>query len=289
MRLRTLAPAKINVCLFLGPTREDGRHELVTVMQSISLADRVTAEVLNGDPVADEVVNPTVDAGPQDLALRALGELRRQGLLLAPVRVTIDKRIPVAGGMAGGSADAGAALRLAARLAGGVPRDVVHEAAARLGADVPAQVRPGRVLATGAGERLERVPGTPPYAVLVVPDPEGLPTADVFREADRLGLPRDAAGLQEALAAVRAGLPDLPDDLCVNELEPAALSLRPELGERLDALRDAGADVALVSGSGPTVLGLFRDEHAARTARATFPDGVLASPVGPDVGEIFAA
>lgn len=289
MRLRTLAPAKINVCLFLGPVRySDGRHELVTVMQSLSLADRVTAELREEDAVHDEVVNPAVTGSP-DLALSALEELRAQGVLLPPLRLTVDKRIPVAGGMAGGSADAGAALRLAARIAGGVPADVLHEVAARLGADVPAQVRPGRVLATGAGERVERVPGTPPYCVLVVPDEEGLSTADVFREADRLGAARNAEGLQDALARVRDALPDLPDELCVNELEPAALSLRPRLGARLDALRDAGADVALVSGSGPTVAGMFRDERTAREARERFDGSVIATPVGPDAGEVLAA
>lgn len=289
MRLRTLAPAKINVCLFLGPTRPaDGRHELVTVLQSVGLADRVLVELADEDATADEVVNPAV-TGTRDLALRALDELRSQGVLLPPLRLTIDKRIPVAGGMAGGSADAGAALRLAARVAGGVPADVLHEVAARLGADVPAQVRPGRVLATGAGERLQRVPGTPPYAVLVVPDDQGLSTADVFREADRLGLARDAAGLADALAQVQDGLPDLPDTLCVNELEPAALTIRPALGTRLAAIKAAGADVALLSGSGPTTLGLFRDEHAARTASVQFAGALVTSPVGPDVGEVLGS
>jgi 4-diphosphocytidyl-2-C-methyl-D-erythritol kinase len=128
------------------------------------------------------------------------------------------------------------------------------------------------------------------YGVLVVPSPAPLLTADVFREADRLGLPRDAAGLADALARVRAALPDLPDELCVNELEPAALSLRPELRETLDRVRDAGADVAMVSGSGPTVLGLFHDRRAAKAARdARFPGCKVAKPVGPHGGEVLAA
>jgi 4-diphosphocytidyl-2-C-methyl-D-erythritol kinase len=290
MRLRTLAPAKVNVCLFLGPTRADGRHELVTVMQSLSLADRMLLEVLPDDAAPHDVVdNPAVGAGADDLALRAITALREQGVLLPPVRIAVDKRIPVAGGMAGGSADAGAALRLAAEAAGGVPRDVLLDVAARLGADVPAQVRPGRVLATGAGERLRRVPGTPPYGVVVLPDPDGLSTPEVFHEADRLGLPRDADGLAAALATVEAALPDLPDELCVNELEPAALSLRPALGAKLDGLRDLGADVAMVSGSGPTVLGLFRDPRAAREAKERLDGAHLAEPVGPDAGEVLGA
>jgi 4-diphosphocytidyl-2-C-methyl-D-erythritol kinase len=285
MRLATRAPGKINVCLFLGPTRTDGRHELVSVMQSVSLTDRVRLETIEG---RDEVVCPGVDG--DNLAATAITRFREAtGWDGEPVRISIEKRIPVTAGMAGGSADAGAALRLLARAAGLGDGDTLLEIAAGLGADVPAQVRPGRVLATGAGERIERIPGVTRYAVLVVPAADPLPTPDVFREADRLGLPRDAPGLAAALAAVREGLPDLPDELCVNELQPAALSLRPQLQDTLDAVRDAGADVALVSGSGPTVLGLFRDTHAGRAAVARFPGASVAKPVGPHAGEVLSA
>jgi 4-diphosphocytidyl-2-C-methyl-D-erythritol kinase len=285
VRLQTRAPGKINVCLFLGPTRADGRHELVSVMQSVSLADRLRLEA-GGE--RDEVRCPGVDG--DNLVSAAIARFRvATGWSGEPVRISVDKRIPIAAGMAGGSADAGAALRLLARASGIEDRELLHEIATGLGADVPAQVRPGRVLATGAGEHVERVPGVARYAVLVVPHDAPLLTADVFREADRLGLPRDAAGLAAALEDVRAGLPDLPDTLCVNELEPAALSLRPELAETLDRVRDAGADVAMVSGSGPTVLGLFRHVEAGKAARAHFPGAHVAKPVGPHGGEVLAA
>jgi 4-diphosphocytidyl-2-C-methyl-D-erythritol kinase len=188
------------------------------------------------------------------------------------VRLTIDKRIPVAAGLAGGSADAGAALRLAARRAGVADEPLLLRLAEGLGADVPAQVRPGRVLATGAGERLERLGPAPAFGVLVLPSAERLSTADVFREADRQGLPRDAAALAERLAAVRPGLDDGPfglaAELLVNDLEPAARALCPSIGDALVAAREAGADVAMVSGSGPTVVGLFADPAAARAAAA---------------------
>jgi 4-diphosphocytidyl-2-C-methyl-D-erythritol kinase len=286
MRLETRAPAKINVCLFLGPVREDGRHQLVSVMQSVSLADRLVLEL--SESASDEVACPGVDG--DNLAAAAVTAFRAaSGWAGDGVRISIDKRIPVAGGMAGGSADAAATLRLLATAAKLDDPELLHEVATVLGADVPAQVRPGRVLASGAGEVLERVPGVARYSVLVVPDDSPLSTAEVFREADRLGLPRDVAGLAEAHATVRAALPDLPDDLCVNELEPAALSLRPDLGPRLDAIRAAGADVALVSGSGPTVLGLFRDGDAASAAASSFPSALLARPVGPHAGEVLAA
>ncbi|MCW2993955.1 MAG: 4-(cytidine 5-diphospho)-2-C-methyl-D-erythritol kinase [Conexibacter sp.] len=285
MRLETRAPGKVNVCLFLGPTREDGRHELVSIMQSVTLADRLRLE--DGDG-ADAVDCPGVDG--VNLVATAIAQFRaRTGWAGEPVRISVDKRIPIAAGMAGGSADAGAALRLLARASGIEDRDVLHEIAVALGADVPAQVRPGRVLATGAGEQVERVPGVPRYGVLVVPAEGSLLTAEVFREADRLGLPRSAKQLAVAHQAVRDGLPDLPDALCVNELEPAALSLRPDLARTLERVRAAGADVAMVSGSGPTVLGLFHEVKAAKAARDHFPGAKVAKPVGPHGGEVLAA
>jgi 4-diphosphocytidyl-2-C-methyl-D-erythritol kinase len=292
VRLRTKAPAKINVCLFLGPIRADGRHELVSVMQSVSLSDRLVLEAIDGP---DEVVCPGVEG--ENLVATAIARFREAGYAgpasaggkLGGFRITIDKRIPVAGGMAGGSADAGAALRLLARAVGLRDQEVLVRIAVGLGADVPHAVHPGRVLATGAGEVIERVPGAGPYAVVVVPDDGPMSTPVVFREADRLGLGRDAAGLGLAMAQVRAGLPDLPDELCVNELEPATLSLRPALGSRLELLRAAGADVAMVSGSGPTVLGLFRDVDLARAVAERFAGARIARPVGPHAGEVLPA
>jgi 4-diphosphocytidyl-2-C-methyl-D-erythritol kinase len=286
MRLETRAPGKINVCLFLGPTRADGRHELVSIMQSVTLADRLRLEDGEG---ADAVDCPGVDG--DNLVTTAIERFRAVTRWDGePVTVSIDKRLPIAAGMAGGSADAAAALRLLARASGIEDAELLHEIARGLGADVPAQVRPGRVLATGAGEVVERIPGVARYGVLVVPGDGQLSTPEVYREADRLGLPRDAQGLQQALDAVRAGLPDLPDALCVNELQPAALSLRPELEDTLRRVREAGADVAMVSGSGPTVLGLFHDRAAAKAARdADFPGCKVAKPVGPHGGEVLAA
>lgn len=288
MRLTTTAPAKINVCLYLGPVRDDGRHELVTVMQSISLTDRVALQSLPaGEP--DEVAGSGA-AIADNLALKAVALLReRSDRPIEPARIEIDKRIPIAAGLAGGSSDAAATLRLAARAAGLDDHELLHEVAAQLGADVPAQLRPGRSLATGAGEVVERVPGVAPYAIVVVPDPVGLPTGDVYAEADRLGLPRDEEGLAQALVDVRAALPDLPDVLCVNELAPATLSLRPDLEGRLDRLKAAGADVAMISGSGPTALGLFRESEAAHEATRQFKGAVTAKTVGSHVGEVLAA
>lgn len=253
------APAKINVCLFLGRPRDDGRHELVTIFQPVDLQDSVI--LTHAD--SDEIVCAGVDG--ENLAAAAVAAFRAQTRFDEPVRITIRKRIPVAAGMAGGSADAAATLRLLARRSG-IAADL-HAIADRLGADVPAQIEPARYLATGSGEVLERLEPVAPYGVLVLPGPEPLSTAAVFRQAAEMGLRRSPEDLAERLAEVRAALPDLSSALAVNDLEPAALALMPEIGERMEQARAAGADHVLLSGSGPTVLGLFRDAQAPGAVR----------------------
>src|SRR5205814_1948113 len=141
----------------------------------------------------------------------------------------------------------------------------LHAIAAELGADVPGQVAPARYLATGAGERLKALDPVATYGVLVLPGPEPLSTGAVFAKAAEMGLRRSVDDLAAQLAAVRAQLPDLSDELATNDLEPAALALMPEIGERMERARAAGADHVLLSGSGPTVLGLFRDPAAPGT------------------------
>ena len=269
--LHDRAPAKVNLCLFIGPSREDGRHELVTVFQPIGLADDVALEPGGLGAAADRVICPGVEG--ENLAAVALQRFReRTGWSGAPVRLTIEKRIPIAAGMAGGSADAGAALRLAARAAAIEDDLLLRRIAAELGADVAAQVRPGRYLATGAGERLTPLPPPRPYGVLVIPSRERLSTADVYREADRQGLPRDAAELASKLRQVSTMAGDLPDHLVVNDLEPAARALCPAIDAALADARRVGARRALVCGSGPTVVGLFTDLQAARGAAARLSD-----------------
>jgi 4-diphosphocytidyl-2-C-methyl-D-erythritol kinase len=296
MRLRALAPAKINLALFLGPVREDGRHELVTLFESISLADELVLETRGPDDGVDGVSCPGV-AGP-NLVASALSELRTRGWDGPPVQIEIDKRIPVAAGLGGGSADAAAALRLAAELAPGRPEEVM-DVAASLGADVPSQVVPGLSLGTGAGEMVEPFGPLAPHAVLVLPADGELRTPDVYREADRLGLPRPLGVLREhyqRLVGALEASARLPRELIVNDLEPAALSLCPSIAAALDAVRAAGADHALVCGSGPTVAGLFwgadgteRAATAARSLSEQFVGAVAAEPVGAEFGlPVFA-
>lgn len=312
--LRARAPGKTNLCLFLGPTRADGLHELVSLIEPLSLADELTLEPLEafaglvGPEVpgglagemcaagADEVVCRGVDG--ENLAAVALARFRAaSGWGGPPQRLTIVKRVPVAAGMGGGSGDAAAALRLAAHAAGRPGDPLIARLAPQLGADVPSQVEPAPVLVHGAGEHVERVPAPPPHAVLVLPSRERLATPDVFREADRLGLGRGADELAALRAEVRRALavggPEALRALLVNDLEPAARSLAPSIDAALAAARAAGADHALVSGSGPTVVGLFWGEDGARAAAAAadglrdrYPGAVAATPVTPDFAAV---
>ncbi len=293
MRLRALAPGKINLGLCLGRTRADGRHELVTLLESLSLADELVLETLDsaraGTP--DEVVCPGVEG--ENLVARALAGLRERGWDGPPVRITVAKRIPVAAGMGGGSADAAATLRMAVELAPGRPEEVMTLAAS-LGADVPSQVVPGLVLGTGVGDVTEPFEPLSPHGVLIVPLPMALSTADVYREADRLGLSRSGDELhacyERCVAVLHEGV-RLPDELIVNDLQAAALSLCPEIDGALAAARAAGADNILVSGSGPTVAGLFwgpdgpdRASAAAGEVCVRFPDATSAIPVSAEFG-----
>ena len=270
------APAKLNLCLYLGRPRDDGLHELRSLFCPLTLSDRIMVT----ESEADEVVCPGVD-GP-NLAEAALAGLRARGWLRPPVRIEIEKRIPVAAGLGGGSADAAAVLRLA-----GDEVDGLSELAAELGADVPSQLDQAFALVGGAGDVVE--PLSPPrhFGVVLIAADDGLCTAEVYVEADRLGLGRDPEELDSIAGELReaAGQGASPleyHELLVNDLAHAALSLRPAIGGALTALKDAGAEVALVTGSGPTAFGVFDDIAAADAAAGQlaprFAGAIVAGP-----------
>jgi 4-diphosphocytidyl-2-C-methyl-D-erythritol kinase len=286
------APAKLNLGLYLGKPREDGLHELCSLFEPLALADllRIT------EAERDEVVCPGVEG--ENLAARALRALRERGWDAPPLRIEIEKRTPVAAGLGGGSADAAAVLRLATdsnitsvrsnpRIARGsanapVPVADLVAIAAELGADVPSQLRPALALVRGAGERVEPLPAPAEHAALLLPSGGGLSTKDVFNEADRLGLGREEAELDEIAGKLRvaagAGASPLSYvDLLINDLEPAAVSLRPDIGDALEALRRTGAPGVFLSGSGPTVVGLFPSIVEAESAAAEVdrPDTIV--------------
>ena len=289
MRLVAQAPGKVNLCLLLGPVRDDGRHEVATLIESVSLADEL--EMVASAGGEDEVVCPGV-SGP-NIVSRALAGLRARGWDAPPVRVTIDKRIPVAAGMGGGSADAAAVLRMARVVApAALPGAALAELAAELGTDVPSAVEPGLVLGTGAGELIERRHPLAPHAFVILPQPHFLSTTEVYREADRLGLPRGAADFSSSANALSSSLGGrLAGGLVVNDLARAAIALCPPVADALRAVSEAGADHALVCGSGPTVAGLFwgedgsgRADSAAAALAPRYPRTTSAVPVREEFG-----
>jgi len=269
--LRELAYAKLNLVLHVGPPREDGMHPICSLMASIDLADELTATPRESG--GDRIDAPGVQG--ENLAARALAEFRsRAGVDLPPLELRIDKHIPVAAGLGGGSADAAAALRIANELTG---RPVGHEEllclAADLGSDVPSQVDPRHALVQGVGERIEPLE-LPALGAVLVPDPEGLSTADVYAELDRLDGARDRLDPEPLRQLAAAAPAELAAGL-ENDLQQAALSLRPDLSARLDSLSSAGALGAAVSGSGPTCFGLFADRRAAEEAAASMPGAIV--------------
>jgi 4-diphosphocytidyl-2-C-methyl-D-erythritol kinase len=295
--LRTQAAAKINLGLRVGPTRPDGKHELVTVMQSISLADELTLSWAPPESSVDEVICPGVEG--ENLAAHALGAFRQAtGWQAPPLRLEILKRIPVAAGLGGGSSDAAGALQLAQGASGLGDERLLFELAGGLGADVPGMLRAGRWLSSGAGERLEALaPPNPPFGVLVLPLAQELSTAAVYQRADRLGIPRPARELdsyrRELHAALDFGASTGSLELLANDLQAAAVDLCPEIERGLTAMRDSGADVSFVSGSGPTVIGLFlRANPPARVTRALAalegrqPRPIAAIPVEAQFGTV---
>ena len=273
------APAKLNLCLYVGPVRDDGLHELSSLFAPLSLADRLVVSAADGDEVVVEGIE-----GPE-LTARALAALREAGWEHDPVRIEVEKVVPVAAGLGGGSADAAAVLRLAR---GHVADERLAAIARGLGADVSSQLEPSFCLVGGAGELVEPLPAPHPFAAVLIPDPEGLSTPAVYAEADRLGTTRGgdelAAARRALVAAAAAGAHPLEyAELLVNDLAPAALSLRPSIGVALELLVEVGAPVAIVTGSGPTAVGLFegRDEAvaAATELRADGHEAIVASSV----------
>ncbi|MEX2194076.1 MAG: 4-(cytidine 5'-diphospho)-2-C-methyl-D-erythritol kinase [Thermoleophilaceae bacterium] len=267
-----IAPAKVNLLLHVAPPRADGLHPLCSLFASIDLADEVAAEPAD----SDEVRCPGVE-GP-NLAERALAAYREEAGADAPppLRIAIEKHIPVAAGLGGGSADAAAVLRVLDALSERpLGPDALRAIGARLGADVPSQVEPRHALVTGAGEEVEPL-GLPPMALVLVPQTAGLSTAAVYAEADRLGSTRSVLGVEAVRALADAPLPELAAAL-ENDLQAAALSLRPGLTRPLDALRAAGALAALVTGSGPTTFGVFASAAEAEGAAATVPGALVST------------
>jgi 4-diphosphocytidyl-2-C-methyl-D-erythritol kinase len=261
--VKVRAPAKVNLVLRVGPLRSDGYHRVSTLFQAVDLFDELELE-----PAAETVVEGFADDTLVRAALDALGETQR---------VRIVKRIPVAAGLGGGSSDAGAVLRA---LAAERDPNELHEIARGIGSDVPFFLSGCETaMGSGRGDRIQALPDFPRgHAFVLVPHEAGLSTAEVYARAR----PNDVfpAVHGELIRRVHtARSPAGVADMVVNELQPAVLELRPELQQVIDEVRAAGALAAAVTGSGPTVFGVFPDRTAADEAAAKIPGGIAVSPL----------
>jgi 4-diphosphocytidyl-2-C-methyl-D-erythritol kinase len=294
------APAKVNLQLAVGPPRAHGYHDLVTVFHAVSLFDEVTVAPAQADSVV--VTGEGADSVPADgtnLAARAADELAKAvgpGCKDSPgLAIRISKRIPVAAGLAGGSADAAAALVACNELwRTGLSQAELCELAAGIGSDVAFGLVGGTAIGVGRGEQVTPALASGTYHWVLAFATGGLSTAQVYAACDRI---RDARGEQpdglagpdsRLMAALRSGKASEVAPLLSNDLQAAAISLRPELRRTLAAGTEHGALAGIVSGSGPTVAYLAKDaRHAAALAVALAGAGVcrtVAHVVGPAPG-----
>ncbi len=270
--VKVRVPAKINLHLGVGPSRSDGYHEVTTVYHAIAVFDEITAKpadtlalTMDGEGAGELAL------GESNLVIRAVHALAAATGHSPHARLHLRKQIPLAAGLAGGSADAAASLVACDALWGaGFSREDLAAIAASIGSDVPFLVLGGTALGTGRGEQVSPVlaPGHAWHWVVAYAE-GGLSTPDVYRELDRLraagAAPKAAGSTDEILAALRQRDATVLAASLVNDLEPAALSLRPDIRETLDAGIAAGSLAGIVCGSGPTCVFLCRDAASAES------------------------
>lgn len=266
-RVEVAAPAKVNLRLCILAREESGYHALETVFCAISLAD--TLVVARGDAGIRLRVEGGVDTGPpeKNLAIRAAERFYRETGGTAAIDINLTKRIPSAAGLGGGSSDAAATLRALNTLHGDpLPRGALLQMAIELGADVPFFLCGSPLaLAWGRGERLMPLPPLPPRPVVVAHPGHAMPTADAFAEIARR---RGGAYLPASVLIDPAALAgwDFVGPLATNDFEPVVAERIPLVRSGLDALRDAGARIALLAGSGSSVFGIFESSDKADSA-----------------------
>lgn len=264
-------PGKVNLQLSVGPLQSDGFHEVTTVFQAISIYDEVTVKFAEpGSGISLSISGPTAHGVPVDhsnLAYRAAQLMIDRHDLDSDVSIAIKKEIPVAGGMAGGSADAAAVIvAFDALYELGMSRDGMEKLGAELGSDVPFSITGGIAIGRGRGDHLTPVLARGSYNWVLALSSQGLSTQSVYQECDRLRTGLDIARPQvsdQILQALRAGDAQAVGKSLANDLQAASCSLRPALRLVLDVGHDYGALGAIVSGSGPTVAFLVEDEERA--------------------------
>ena len=274
-RVRTRAPGKINVYLSVGALQDDGYHDVATAYQAVSLYEDVSAELADDFSVAftGPIDTSAVPVDESNLAIRAARLVADAAGYRGGVRLTIDKQVPVAGGMGGGSADAAATLLAVDTLWGtGLGREELLRLAAQLGADVPFAFAGGTAVGTGRGDELSPALAKGEFHWVLALRDDGLSTPAVYRaldehreryRADIAPAPTTPVVEANVLQALRAGDPDLLADCLHNDLQAPAMRLQPALASTLEIGEKAGALAGLVSGSGPTVAFLVADRDSA--------------------------
>ncbi|MEX0913767.1 MAG: 4-(cytidine 5'-diphospho)-2-C-methyl-D-erythritol kinase [Demequina sp.] len=302
--VRTRAPAKVNLHLSVGPVADNGYHPLVTVFQAVNLYDTVVVRPRTDGQFTLEIETaPTITVGPEaiprddtNLAMRAARLVAEHAGIDDGVDIQLLKRIPVAGGMAGGSADAAAALVACAELwEVGATRSTLHDLAAQLGADVPFALHGATALGLGRGDELSPVMTHGEFHWVFATQSEGLSTPAVYGQFDsdvatgeRLAV--DPAPNEKVMKALMAGDAHALGEALSNDLQDSALTLAPHLRATMDTAREAEALGVIVSGSGPTVAALARSRQhalaiAAHLTASDTADAVLTAS-GPATGAV---
>lgn len=262
--------AKINLGLDVVGKREDGYHEVRMVMQTLNLHDRLVMEKVAGGAVSMKTNLPYLPTGRSNLVVQAVEMLREEFGIPEGVRINLKKVIPVAGGMAGGSTDAAAALYGMNRMFSlGLNRKALMERGVKLGADVPYCIMRGTALAEGIGEKLTPLCGIPQTTVLVVKPSFSVSTAKVYEAFDGMGevYHPDIDGLLDAIAEKNL------DEICRcmgNNLADVTKKMYPVIGDIEKEMEKQGAMKAMMSGSGPTVFGFFKNQNQALAAKTAF-------------------
>ena len=277
-------PGKINLQLSVGPLQRDGYHELATVFQSVSLFDEVTVSQIESGIEITSDSKSNIPLDKENLAFRAAEIMCKKFDIETGLAIKIKKEIPVAGGMAGGSADAGGAIvAIDSLFSLGLKRDEMERIGAELGADVPFTIAGGTAIGTGRGDQIAPVLSRGSYNWVLALSTSGLSTPSVYKECDRLreGLDISKPFVSDSLLqALSHGDAKALGKALSNDLQPAACSLKPALRLILDVGLDYGALGGIVSGSGPTVAFLAENEdHALDLVVALTSSGVVGNVI----------